>query len=324
MKSNRDIPGTRYLGTSTMAVPPIAIGAEALGGYDWANLDVAVVERAIIEALDSGFFFFDVADCYGRGEGERRLGALLRGRRSEAVIATKFGVRFDGEGRTYRDNSPTYIREALEGSLRRLRTDCIDLYQLHWPDGKTPLQEVFGTLEQMRNAGKIRHYGVTNIDLAPEVVSRACAGLVSFSREFSLANRAFEPRIKEQTKRFGLTFMSWGSLGQGILTGKYHAQTTFPQGDRRARPKWQNFHGAKLAQNLRIVEELRALSARLNDASPAALAIRWIQSRVAGAIPLVGVKSPAHVAHLARAIAIEIPEEAFERLDDVSSEHAQG
>ena len=135
---------TVQLGNTGLHVPRLMLGAEALGGHDWGDLDVSEVERACSSAIELGLTFFDVADCYGLGLAEERLGRLVKSKRDQVVIATKFGVRVSG-GKTRYDTSPGYIADALEASLKRLGTDYIDLYQVHWPDGKTPLGEVFST-----------------------------------------------------------------------------------------------------------------------------------------------------------------------------------
>jgi aryl-alcohol dehydrogenase-like predicted oxidoreductase len=296
-----------------LPVSRIAFGAEPLGGYEWGDVDQAEIERAVLVALDAGINLFDTADCYGNGESERRLARALGGRRHEAVIASKFGVRFDSQNKAYYDNSVAHIEQALDGSLSRLKTDCIDLYQLHWPDNRTPLEAVFDFLETQRQKGKIRAYGVTNVEperLAPQAER---PGLASFSLQYSLVHRERETAIRELCAR-GLAFLSYGSLGQGILSGRYAADHAWPENDRRRRPQYKNFHGDRLARNLALVERLNKVAARLNYPATSIAALRFILDNLPSSVAIVGVKSSAQIAQNALAGTGSLGEENLEML----------
>src|SRR5262249_4617380 len=142
-------------------------------------------------------------------------------RRKDVAIATKFGVRLARNGVAFHDNSAAWFDEALAGSLRRLRTDYIDLYQVHHWDGTTPWEDIFCRLERKREAGVIRGYGVTNELIAAGTLPTRPSGFVSCSFEFSLASRSNQPRIESMRTEWNVGFLSWGSLGQGVLSGKY-------------------------------------------------------------------------------------------------------
>lgn len=278
------------------AVPAsrIAFGGEPLGGFEWGDVDLDEVERALETAIDLGVTLFDTADCYGRGESERRLGRILQTRRASVLISTKFGVRFDPQNRVYYDNSVDYVEEALDASLRRLNTDYIDLYQLHWPDQHTPLEAVFDRLEQLCDKGKIRAYGVTNVkpqDLLPHVERTR---LASFSLQYSLAHREQEQAILDLCKK-GMVFLSWGSLGQGILSGHYGQDHQWPDHDRRRRPQYENFHGEKLAKNLALVDRLWEVTKDEQYTAPSVGALRFILDRIPSSIAIVGIKSRAQI-----------------------------
>ena len=278
-------------------LPPVSrigFGAEPLGGYEWGDVDLAEIERAVGAALDVGINLFDTADCYGNGESERRLSRALGSRRQEAVIASKFGVRFDSQNKAYYDNSVAYIEQALNASLSRLKTDRIDLYQLHWPDNRTPLEAVFDCLEMQREKGKIRAYGVTNVDPQRLEPHADRPGLASFSLQYSLVHRDSESSIRELCMR-GLAFLSYGSLGQGILSGRYAADHAWPANDRRRRPQYENFHGDKLARNLALVERLNNIAARLNYPATSVAALRFILDNLPSSVAIVGVKSSAQI-----------------------------
>lgn len=275
---------------SPLTVSRLGFGCDPIGGHGWGQVDADEAVRAIRAAVDCGITLFDTADCYGLGASERLLGTALQGRRQNVVIASKFGVRIGSDGRSYYDNSPTWLDAALDASLARLRTEQIDLYQIHYWDRATPIGAIFERLERKRGDGKIGYYGVTNIDLPDDAVDPIPPGLVSVSFEYSLANRQHEDRIRRAIDRLHLTFLSWGSLGQGVLTGKYDRYRKPGDGDRRSRPTYGNFHGRRFDRNLEIVDALRACG-QVGTRSPAQLAMRWILDRFDNAVVLAGIKS---------------------------------
>lgn len=306
------------LGRSGLRVSRLCFGGCPMGRHGWGKVSQDDFIHAIHEALDDGVNFFDSADTYGLGEGEHTLGQALRNRRHEAVIATKFGVRV-AEGRTLYDNSPKWIRLALESSLRRLGTDYVDLYQVHYRDGVTPLEEILEELERLQREGKIRHLGLSNVGEADMVeLDTLHTAFVSFQNELSLANRVQENMMADVSNRFGLTPLAWGSLGQGILTGKYDLTSKFSSEDRRSRPTYGNFHGERLEHNIRIVTVMRTIAAELGRTVPS-IAIRWILDHLAGSVAIVGIKNSDQLRSNANAMDWGLPAEAIERLDAVSS-----
>ncbi|MCD7802975.1 MAG: aldo/keto reductase [Clostridiales bacterium] len=220
-----------------------------MGQYGWGQVEEKNLLDAVSAAIDNGINFFDTADTYGLGTSEQTLAKALGSRRKDVIIADKFGVRVE-HGHTFYDNSPEWIEHALEGSLKRLNTDYIDLYQIHYRDGKTPLAEVVDKLEELRQKGYIRYYGLSNIhanDLEElQELGADGGGFVSFQDEYSLACRKNEADIRRIQQTLNITPFTWGSLGQGILTGKYDRNSTFGADDRRSREVYVNFHGAKL------------------------------------------------------------------------------
>lgn len=290
-----------------------------MGGYGWgSNVEENELIDAVRCALDRGVNFFDTADTYGLGQSEITLGKALKGRRQDAVIATKFGVHAKKGEPTYYDNSPEWIRHSLEGSLKRLGTDYIDLYQIHYRDEKTPLDEVVSTLEELKNKGYIRYYGLSNIhkqDIAQ--IKKHIGKFVSFQDEYSLACRKNEEDIKNLSQELSLTPMTWGSLGQGILTGKYDKNVKFGDDDRRSRDIYVNFHGDKLLHNLEIVEEMKRIS-RENGKSVAAIAIRFILDYFDESVVLAGVKRTSQLISNLEAMDWSLDREQLELLDRVS------
>ena len=306
------------LGSSDLTVSRLAFGGCPMGGHGWGEVSRDDFITAIRAALDAGLTFFDTADTYGLGEGERTLGEALRGRRDGAVIATKFGVRVEG-GRTFHDNSPAWIRTALEASLRRLGSDYVDLYQIHYRDGVTPLDDVVATLTELQQQGKVRHLGLSNVAVADANGLRVHGNaFVAVQDEFSLANRASENDLEVLTAEFGLAPMTWGSLGQGILSGKYDASSTFGPDDRRSRPIYVNFHGEKLSHNLRIVDVLRDIAGQVGRSVPA-VAIRWILDHLPGSVAIVGIKNVQQLDANLEAVGWSLDTDALAALDEVSS-----
>lgn len=307
---------TKLFTVDGVPVRRIAFGTEQLGGYEWGKIDVAAIERALIQAVECGVTFFDTADCYGRGESERRLGAALGPLRSRAFVSTKVGVRFDHQGRVFYDNDPDYVERAFESSLERLGTDFVDLLQLHWPDGRTPLPCVFERLERLRRDGRIRWYGVSNMPLADIAgLPGEWPGFAAFSLQYSLVHRHHEALIHALCATRGLTFLSWGSLAQGLLSGKYGRGTTFGSDDRRSRSNYANFHGETLKRNLALVESLSRVASRLSGASAAQVAIRFVLEALPQSIAIVGVKNEQQFEENMKALSVPFNQSAFSELD---------
>lgn len=305
------------LNNSDLRVSRLCMGGCPMGGYGWGEVQEQELVDAVHCALDMGITFFDTADTYGLGQAELTLGKALGSHRQEVVIGSKFGVRA-GNGKTIYDNSPEWIRTALEGSLKRLGTDYIDLYQIHYRDGKTPLGEVLDTLDELREKGYIRYYGVSNVHEAEMKELQSFPGrFVSEQNEYSLACRKNENEMLRLQNEFGLTPLTWGSLGQGILTGKYDKKAVFGADDRRSRDVYVNFHGEKLLKNLEIVETMRPIAAE-HGKSVSAVAIRFILDQLPGSVVLCGCKRPSQVRGNVEGADWMLTEEELKRLDQIS------
>lgn len=305
------------LGHTTQTLTRFAFGCEQLGGYEWGEVDAREIATAIAVAIEQGVKVFDTADCYGRGESERRLGAIIKSHRDRVLLATKFGVRFSDTGSVWYDSSPGWAQQALEDSLRRLNTDVVDLFQMHYWDGVTPLLGLFDHLEKLRDQGKIRWYGVTN-HLPPEIMPQAYPGLVSVSLEYSLIERTHE-HAAERLGGAGLTFLAHGSLGQGLLSGKYGAETHFQANDRRARPRYHNFHGERYARNQRIVQVLVREASKLG-VLPSQAAIAWVLQKLPTSLALVGIKRVQQLREALGALTFTLPAETMATLARASTE----
>jgi aryl-alcohol dehydrogenase-like predicted oxidoreductase len=224
---------TREIGSSGIEVPVVGLGCNNFGG----RIDEAAARAVIDAALDAGVTFFDTADVYGnRGGSEEIIGRALEGRRERVVLATKFGHDL-GDGETARGAGP-YIRKAIDASLRRLRTDWIDLYQYHRPDGVTPVDETLGALDELVAEGKVRAVGSSNFTAAMVEEARAAADarrltpFVSEQSQYSWLAREAEAELLPACERLGIGFIPYFPLASGLLTGKYRRGEPPPEGTR--------------------------------------------------------------------------------------------
>ena len=293
----------------------VGFGCSPLGEHGWGEVDRPEMIRAIHAALDSGINLFDVADIYGLGLAEETLGKALAGRRQQAVIVSKFGLKFKPQRGTYYDTSPKWIETALCASLRRLRTDVIDVYLMHYWDERTAIAEVIEALETARAAGKIRSYGFTNAN--PLALLEAAGlstppGLSTFSLQYNLIDRHFEGVIFRNLAANPLNFLSWGSLAEGLLSGKFTSQLMLAPNDRRRR--YRNFIGARFTENLLLIDAIGKIAQAL-DRNEAALALRWILDRIPQSISLVGMKSRRNVESALDASNWSIPADIRHQLD---------
>jgi myo-inositol catabolism protein IolS len=285
-------------------VRPLIFGCEQLGGYNWGTIEVAEVEKAIAAALETGIVFFDTADCYGPFLSESRLGAAVRHARGRAVIATKFGVRLDAQGRRKNDTSPEWCREAVRGSLQRLGVDCIDLYQMHCHDGVTPLEDTIGELENLRASGLVGAWGLCNVRPA-DLPAAAWASCVSLQAELSLLSIEQEAVALEVCAR-GAHFLAYGVLAQGLLAGRYDAATRFGPEDRRSHQRYRNFHGERFFAGLEVLQELQSCASEIG-CREGALAIAWVRSLHPRIWPIVGIKTRDQLQDALSATEIDVP-----------------
>lgn len=303
-----------------LMVSALCMGGCPLGGYGWGDVSRQELINAVRVAMENGINFFDTADTYGLGESERTLAEALGNDLNNAVITTKFGVRVEN-GKTFYDNSREYIFKAVEGSLKRLNREYIDLYQVHYRDGKTPLSDVAESLEILKQQGKIRYYGLSNIhkEDMEELKQFSNNPFVSFQDEYSLACRKNENDMFCFRDEFNMTPFTWGSLGQGILSGKYDKNCKFEANDRRSREIYVNFHGEKLLKNLEIVEVLKEI-ANETGKSVSSVAIRWILDYLKDSVVIVGAKTPKQVLQNAESLSFELTNEQITRLENISKE----
>ncbi|ODS00334.1 general stress protein [Methyloceanibacter methanicus] len=269
----------------------IALGTWAIGGWMWGGTDEKDAIATIHRALDLGINLVDTAPVYGFGQSEEIVGRALEGRRDEVLIATKVGLDWS-EGRPRRNSRPERLRHELDDSLHRLRTDVIDIYQVHWPDEATAFEVTAETLDAFRRDGKIRAIGVSNFDVAQMDRFRKVAPIATVQPPYNLFERGAEDDVLPYAKAHGIVALTYGALCRGLLSGKIAADTTFEGDDlRNVDPKFQpDRRGAYLA----AVARLDALAREKFGKSVLALAVRWILDQ-GDTIALWGARRPSQL-----------------------------
>jgi aryl-alcohol dehydrogenase-like predicted oxidoreductase len=281
------------IGSSGLTTSRVGLGTWAIGGWMWGGTDEAQSIATIRSAVERGVTLIDTAPVYGFGRSEEIVGkALAEGSlRDKVQIATKVGLAWQA-GAVFRDSRPARIRKEIEDSLRRLRTDVIDLYQVHWPDLETPFAETACTLEDLRREGKIRAIGVSNYAPAQLDAFRAVAKLDAVQPPYNMFERQIDADVLPYAKGAGLTILSYGALCRGLLSGRMTLDTKF-QGDdlRKVDPKFQ---GERFRQYLSAVAELKTLARERFDKSVLALAVRWVLDQ-GPTIALWGARNPSQM-----------------------------
>jgi aryl-alcohol dehydrogenase-like predicted oxidoreductase len=306
----------RHISLGGLDVTRLGLGCMGMSAfYAGAGSDDAESVRTIQRALDLGITFLDTAEIYGPYTNEELVGRAIAGRRDEVVVATKFGniSHRRGGGRGY-DSSPENVRAALEGSLRRLGTDHVDLYYQHRVDPGTPIEETVGALGELVQAGKLRHIGLS--EAGPETIRRAQAThpIAALQTEYSLWTRDAEAEILPLVHELGIGFVAYSPLGRGFLTGRFRSTSDLEDGDfRSTNPR---FAGENLDQNLRIVAEVESV-ARDVGATAAQVALAWVLSKGDDIAVIPGTKRVSRLEENAGADALELTAEQLGRLDAV-------
>lgn len=302
------------IGTSGVETSRVGLGTWAIGGWMWGGTDEAQSIATIRSAVERGVTLIDTAPVYGFGESEEIVGkALAGGLRHKAQIATKVGLAWK-DGKPYRDSRPERIRQEIEDSLRRLRTDVIDLYQVHWPDLETPIEETARVLEDLRAAGKVRAIGVSNYSPAQMDEFRRAAGLDAVQPPYNLFEREIEADVLPYAFETGLTVLSYGALCRGLLSGRMKRDTKFEGDDlRNVDPK---FLDPRFAQYLAAVDALQSYAKERFGKSVLALAVRWVLDQ-GHTIALWGARRPDQLDPVGEIDGWHIDEEGKKEIDAI-------
>lgn len=306
----------RAIGESDLKVSVVGVGCNAFG----TRIDAAQTQAVVDAAIDAGLNFFDTADSYGTGASEELLGAALGSRRGEVVIATKFGMAMDGSnGPEDARASKSYMRKAVEASLRRLGTDYIDLYQLHTPDRVTPLEDTLGALNELVDDGLVRHIGCSNftawelVDADWHAKNWGFRSFVSAQNEYSLYNRTAEVELVPACEHLGVGLLPYFPLAYGLLTGKYSRGEAAPEGSRLSN---DNQRSRLEHADWDRIEALEAYAAE-RDLSILQVAMGGLASQPAVASVIAGATKPEQIAANLAAAAWQPAEADLEALADI-------
>jgi aryl-alcohol dehydrogenase-like predicted oxidoreductase len=306
---------TIEIGASGITASRIALGTWAIGGWMWGgNSDLDLSIRTVRSAIERGISLIDTAPVYGFGRSEEIVGtALAAGLRDRAVIATKAGLEWR-DGKVRRNSSPARIREEVETSLRRLRTDYIDLYQVHWPDPLVPIQETAGALARLLKEGKIRAIGVSNYSPAQMTAFREVAPIHSVQPPYNLFERDAESGILPYAAQHGITVLCYGALCRGLLAGTITFATEFKGDDlRRNDPKFQE---PRFSQYLAAVAALDRYARERYRLPVPALAVRWVLDQ-GDTVALWGARRPAQLDPVADTMGWKLDDRAKQRIERI-------
>jgi aryl-alcohol dehydrogenase-like predicted oxidoreductase len=302
----------RTLGTSGLRVSAIGLGCMGMSEF-YGTTDESESMATIHRALDLGVNFLDTADVYGRGHNEELVGRALRGRREQAVLATKFGNVRSSEGQWLGVNGrPEYVAQCCETSLRRLGLAHIDLYYQHRVDPEVPIEETVGAMARLIEQGKVRYIGLS--EAGANTLRRAYAThpIAALQSEYSLWTRDPEGEILSACRELGIGFVAYSPLGRGFLTGRFRNENDIEPGDyRRNSPRFQ---GDNLQRNLDIVRGIEQIAAEKRCA-PAQLALAWLLTRGEDVVPIAGTKRRSYLEENIGALRITLTPADLERLD---------
>jgi len=295
----------------------IGLGTWAIGGWMWGGSEESEAISTIHAAFDNGINLIDTAPVYGFGCSEELVGkALADGRRGSAIIATKVGLDW-GSGKILRNSSPARLRSELEDSLRRLKTDVIDIYQVHWPDDSVPFEETAKTLDAFRHEGKIRTIGVSNFSPNQMERFRKGAPLAAIQPPYNLFEREIEKDVLPYAEKHGLAVLAYGALCRGLLTGKITAKTEFKGDDlRKVDPKFQQ---ARLGYYLEAVARLDRFARERYGKSVLVLAVRWLLDR-GMIVALWGARRPDQLTPVNEVMGWKLDAEAMREIDEILAE----
>jgi aryl-alcohol dehydrogenase-like predicted oxidoreductase len=289
---------TRQLGQTDLHITPIGFGAWAIGGGEWAggwgSQDDRESIAAIHRALDLGINWIDTAPAYGLGRSEQVVARALKGRSERPYIFTKCAIRWREDRSLYNSLTAESVREELENSLRRLETDVIDLYQIHWPDPEHEIEAAWSTMAELQREGKVRYIGVSNFNVEQLRRMQAIAPVASLQPPYSLV----KPQVEEELLPFCLEqqigVIVYSPMMSGLLTGKMTRERIMNMPDDDWRRNAPEFQEPQLTRNLELVEVLRSIGER-HGRSPGEVAIAWTLRHPAVSGAIVGARRPSQI-----------------------------
>ena len=308
------------ISNTSMEASRIGLGTWAIGGWMWGGTDEQQSIKTIHSALDQGINLIDTAPAYGFGRSEEIIGKAVEqhGRREDLLLATKVGIDWN-EDSVYRNASKERIHKEVEDSLRRLKTDYIDVYQVHWPDPVTPIYETAEALSYLYKQGKIRAIGVSNFSPEQMDIFREAAPLHTLQPPYNLFERDIESKTLPYVQDHDITTISYGSLCRGLLSGKMSSSREFEGDDLRNNdPKFQQ---PRFKQYLNAVQELDQIAENRFGKSVLQLAIRWVLDQPGSGIALMGGRRPDQLNPIDGVDSFTIDEETMKDIDEILLKH---
>ncbi len=307
---------TRKLGKRGLEVSALGLGCMGMSQSYGTPPDKQAMISLIRAAFERGITFFDTAEIYGPHTNEELVGAALEPLRRQVVIATKFGIKYV-EGQQVQDSRPEQIKQSVEGSLKRLRTDVIDLYYQHRVDPTVPIEDVAGTVKDLIAQGKVKHFGMSEAGVKTIRRAHAVQPVTTVQSEYSLWWRRPEEELIPTLEELGIGFVPFSPLGKGFLTGTIDAKTTFVQSDfRNVVPR---FTPEAREANEPIVDVLRAIADK-KRATPAQIALAWLLAKQPWIVPIPGTTKLARVEENNGAVAIKLTPEDLREIENAASQ----
>jgi aryl-alcohol dehydrogenase-like predicted oxidoreductase len=302
------------IGKTDLHVNRIGLGTNAVGGHNiYPNLDEEIGKDIVRTALDNGINFFDTAFIYGPERSEELIGEVLKetGRREDVYIATKGAHKFvDGE--VVLDNSPAFLKQAVEDSLKRLQTDYIDLFYIHFPDEETPKDEAVRALKELKDQGKIKAIGVSNFSIDQLKEANKDGYIDVLQSEYNLFKREAEKELLPYTAENNISFIPYFPLAAGLLGGKYDKDTTFDDG----RAKNPLFQGDEFVRNLEKVDQVRKI-AEAKNAETAHVVLAWYLTQPSIDVLIPGAKKPQQVENNLKTLDVELTKDEIEKISAI-------
>jgi aryl-alcohol dehydrogenase-like predicted oxidoreductase len=308
-----------YADIHGLHVSRIGLGTWAIGGWMWGGSDEKEAINTIHEAFALGINLIDTAPVYGFGTAEEVVGkALATLPRQEVVIATKVALEWK-DGKVYRNATPARIEKEIEDSLRRLQTDYIDLYQVHWPDPLVPVEETAKAMDKLLKAGKIRAIGVSNYTPEQMEAFKSVAPLHSDQPPYNLFERGIETDVLPYCRKNHIAILAYGALCRGLLSGKITKESKFTGDDLRlVDPKFQE---PRFSQYLAAVQALDAYAQAKHGKNVMALAVRWLLDQDCVTVALWGARKPHQINAVADVMGWHLSQEDFQAIDQILKEH---
>ena len=306
----------RKLGNSNLEVSAVGLGCMGMSASYGPPADKQEMISLIRTAVERGITFFDTAEGYGPFTNEELLGEALAPVRDQVVIATKFGFKFEGDKQNGTDSRPTHIKEVAEASLKRLKTDHIDLFYQHRVDPDVPIEDVAGAVKELVEEGKVKHFGLSEAGVRTIRRAHAVQPVTALQSEYSLWWREPEAEVLPTLEELGIGFVPFSPLGRGFLTGKIDENTTFDSSDfRNSVPR---FTPEARKANQALVDLLRRVAER-KKATPAQIALAWLLAQKPWIVPIPGTTKAQRLEENIGAAAVELTSDDLREIDDAAS-----